>query len=241
VTVGRDLAAKYLINTRVEVGRDARVSNEITNCQTVIGRHLDAPACTIAGGSLRVAGASHVGQLGSEACPPTELWLGSAPGLESLLAQAGETLRAIQDQCAKAHAKLEEFRRALTRPSSAQAAALTLLETAVATWEGRRTALIGAAREALRTLRANTAADLTVQGHIFAGVRLHLGPFTAEPRADLKGPLRIWVDERGVPQLTDLTSKSTSPLSYIAHLVSEPPAPPIPGLEDHATAGAKAA
>ena len=232
ISAGKDLTAKFLDGVAVEVGRDLTVGKEISNCHVRVGRRLRCEHAAVVGGSVMIAHEGELNQIGSEGNVATEIVLGRIAELERLVSGLVALRPAVEERAAKTKERLEQLQRATVKLTAQQAEELTELQFELASTEGKIAPLNTAVWEALCRIQKHTSPTLTVQRVIHTGVKIWIGNHSAEPRADVKGPLKIWLSETGEPMLTILTSGTSQPLSTICRLMPENRFLNIPELRD---------
>gem|GEM_PF-568195 len=217
----RDAGALYLEQVNAHVGRDLRITKEATHCHLVIGRTIIAPAAAIIGGDICVGGHAEVSQLGTDANAPTRIAIGHLPDADAKLRAAAELLERVT---AKHHAALDQLKQlqsATGKLTPSQAEELTEREFEAAELERHAMQIKRAACRILDVLDAAGQHALTAHAEIWPGVKIWLGAFVCEPRQAIRGPLKIWLSERGEPQLTLKTSGATSALSTVCRVMHD--------------------
>lgn len=222
IDAGRDFSARYIDAVTGKVGRDATIQREITNVDLEVGRKLSAPTAAVIGGELRVVRTCEVAQLGSEAGAHTTVVLGKLPEQERLAKEAHEVIPLMRTRLEKSQKKLEQLEGATTKLTAQQAEELTELQFEVACGQQKI--------EPLRQRMANlilaidalaTDPTLIVQRVIHAGAELLIGSLRCKFENDVKGPVKIDLDERGEPQVQQIGSDIVAPLSRFAKVLPE--------------------
>lgn len=219
LSVGRDLRARYLNNTTAEVGRDLVVDNELVNSQIAVGGRVRAPDASLAGGRLSAARTVELRALGSEAKVTTEIQLGHLPNLERLQAQLRELIPPLEQRAQKHEADLAQLRAVTGRKSHDHAERLTEAEFEAAQARGRLAPVLDRLERLDRLTRAHTQPELIVHGTLFAGVRITLGLATLEVQTDTRGPIRLDLDNRGHPRVTDLTTNAVMQAAALGRVI----------------------
>ncbi|MGP1309243.1 MAG: FapA family protein [Phycisphaerales bacterium] len=217
LTVGRDLSARYLDQVHGEVMRDARIEREMVNCSLAVGRNLHCARGQIIGGEIAVAGMCEVDTVGSEAGVATRLSVGRSTRIESLLKRA----QALRDSIGARLEKAEREHTQLTSLSgpkltASQAERSTELEYELSTLRGMLSKVDTACRALLGIVRAGAVGQLTVNGRIHPKVTLQVGAYTASFRRELRGPVRIGIDDHGRAIVTNLLDESVVRLKEVA-------------------------
>lgn len=221
ISVGKDLTGKFFDGVTIDAGRDLIVGKEISHCHVRVGRRMRCEHATVVGGSVIVAHGAELNQIGSDGRVATEIVLGRIAELEKLVSELVAIRPAIEDRVAKLKDRLEQLQRATVKLTAQQAEELTELQFELATTEGKIKPIDQAVWQALCRIGRHTEASLTVQRVVHCGVKVWIGKYCAEPRADVKGPLKIWLSEAGEPMLTALSSGTSQPLSTICKLTPE--------------------
>lgn len=199
---GRDLDAKYLDGLTANGGRDTTVAKEVTNTSLDVGRNFKSPTCVVMGGTIAVPSLCEVAQLGSDAKVATEVILGRFPAIEAVLQRGQQALPALEDRVVRAKSRLEQLKRSVGKLTPAQAEELTELEFGVSEALSKLRGLVEGIRQTLKTARFNAKPRLIVHRMVCPGVKIWLGGYTLEPRADVRGPLEIALGPTGEPRLT---------------------------------------
>lgn len=202
--IGRDGAAKYLNNVTVSVGRDLTIERELVNCRVTVGRAFNGPNCGIAGGALAVAGAVVVNSLGSEMGVATDLRLGSIPALDAVAKEAMALMPVLEARRAKYLEPLDQLRGVKGRHAPSTVERMATLQRSVDAAEAQIRPLEERLARLRATLRERTVVDLIVHGRIHPKVFMTVGNFTIDFTSELRGPVRIRLDDGFVPCLCSL-------------------------------------
>jgi uncharacterized protein (DUF342 family) len=200
--VGRDARAKYLDQVRGRIARDLHAENDLVQCQLEIGRRLDAPACSITGGLVVVAGRANVGTLGSESGVATELRLGCIPSIEQAIDALLEIVPPLQARVAKANEALGQLSSVQGKRAHQQAELLTELQFGVSQAQERLRPVLARLEQLRASLAAHAQVDLLVNERIHPGVVIRAGGYEVRFQELCRGPLRITLDAAGRPQAT---------------------------------------
>lgn len=223
--VGRDLHAKYLDQVTGRVLRDAAIEREIVNCDLAVGRHLRAPTGSIMGGRVSVAGDCVIDTLGSESGAPTELILGRVPEAESLIGQAMELKGRIGSRLDKSVGEQRQLQQlAGKKLTPTQAERATELQFEISTLTMFTQSLENASGRLLGVVRQNSSVCATITGRIFSGVTIVVGQYTARFRRELRGPVKIHLNQNGQPVVTNLLKDETQRLATVALVEDDPTA-----------------
>lgn len=214
--IGRDGSAKYLNNVAVNVGRDLTVERELVNCRVTVGRAFYGPNCGVAGGALAAAGTVVVNTLGSEGGVATDLRLGSIPALDAVAKEALALLPILEARRAKHLEPLDQLRAVKGRHAPATIERMAELQAQVDTANARIRPIEERLARLRATLRARTVVDLTVNSRIHPKVLITLGNFTVDFTSELRGPVRITLDEGFAPCLCLLDGTPNGDLTKYA-------------------------
>lgn len=220
LTAGRDCEARYLEGLHVLIGRDAVIGKEITNSRVEIGRTLRAPTGAVIGGSLWAASDCEVAQLGSEAGVATEIILGKMPPFESVLRKGLRALPILEERLRVSRERLEQLKHASGRMTASQAEELTELEFGMSEAHGKVKALGEGLGHALASLRSHARARLVVNRVACPGVKIWMGRFLLQPRAEVRGPFELTLSAAGEPLFRQMPSGAAEPAS--AHFRTAP-------------------
>ncbi|MCE2652238.1 MAG: hypothetical protein LW650_01640, partial [Planctomycetaceae bacterium] len=168
-----------------------------------VGRDLIGPKCSMTGGRLAVARRCVLEVVGNSKNIPTEIELGSIPGLRTLGRTAQQLIPRLQIRADRAAADLATLKAATGKLTHAQAEHLTELEYAASQAMGRIGPLQDRILRISDLLVRHGAIDLTILGCLHAGVRIIAGQSTLTFTADVQGPIRLTVDVHGQPVCTE--------------------------------------
>lgn len=202
--IGRDGSAKYLNNVTVNVGRNLTVERELVNCRVTVGGCYHGAGSGIAGGALAAAGPVVVNTVGSEMGVATDLRLGSIPVLEAALKDAAALLPLLEARRAKHLEPLDQLRSVKGRHAPATMERMAELEKLVEAMNAKMRPLEERLAQLRATLRANTKVDLIVHSRINPKVLITAGNFTIDFIKELRGPVRIVLDQSFAPCLCNL-------------------------------------
>lgn len=214
--IGGNLTARYLDGVDAIVGRDCEIAKEITNCTLVVGKHLEAPNAAIRGGRLHLAGASDVGQLGSEQGVETVVSLGDIPELSRLLQTATELIPEIKQRVADTQEKFDSLSNMVRKPTGAQAEQLTELQFDVCNTQTLLDRVQEGVQAVTALVRDHTNVQLIVRKCIYAGTVIHLPRWRVEFSRDVKGPATLSTADSGTALIHLPGADRPSPLSEVA-------------------------
>lgn len=205
----RDARVFYLHNVTATVGRDLSVATELINSTVSVGGRLLAERATIAGGTVRAAGAVTVATLGSPSRVVTTVHLGSHESLTALRERGEALLPRLQTRAGQAQAQLDQLRAIKGRLSHSQAESLTELEFALAEAREKERRLMEKLDELARCEAAHARVSLTVRATLHSGVAVEVPGWRCEILTDLRGPIGLGMID-GRPAL--LSPGSTQPM-----------------------------
>ena len=218
IKAGRDLNAKYLDNVTALVARDATIQKEIINSRLSTGRSFKCENGSVAGGTLIIAHDCFIGQVGTAAGTLTRIVLGRIAELADLATEAAELMPLLEARAEKAEEKLNQLTSLGGHMSPQQAEELTELQFEASQSRDKLTPLQEGIDRIHDIMDKYTHVNLVVNRRLFAGTRIWAGTLCAEFDTDLKGPIRIFMNEKGEFMIEDLTAKSVSPLSSFARV-----------------------
>ena len=111
ITVGGDLAAKYIKDAVIRAGGHVRVSNEITHCDIETRGKVDASRGRIAGGRTVARMGITVGEAGASGSSRTLLVAGVDPTLEVIVTEKKEKLRQMEKARIKLRGAVDSLNR----------------------------------------------------------------------------------------------------------------------------------
>jgi uncharacterized protein len=215
VHAGRDLHTKYLDAVKGQVGRDAFINNELNECELCVGRAFDSPRCTIVGGSLMVGKSCEIEQLGGEGGVTTDIILGRHHGMEGRGRTLIELKERIEFELAKLNIKLKKLQRATQDEETDVATEIASTQQNLMMLDAKQRAISSSLVSAARRFVENEV-WLIVHKDIYQGARVWIGQSCAEFRQDVKGPVKVSVDPKGVPQICEVETQACMPLSSVA-------------------------
>jgi len=217
IEAGRDLHARYLDAIQGIVGRDAFVNNELNECELRVGRAFDSPRCTIVGGSLMVGKSCEIEQLGGEGGVTTDVILGRHQHIERYGHKLIELKVLIEHQLAKLNIKLKKLQRATREDTAHIATEMAATQQNLMMLDAKLRAISSSLVSVARKFAENDV-WLLVHKDIYQGARVWVGKFCAEFKQDVKGPVKVYVGENGVPQISEVETNTTVPLANFAKM-----------------------
>ncbi|MCH7961587.1 MAG: DUF342 domain-containing protein [Planctomycetes bacterium] len=221
ISAGQDLHAKYLDGVRADIGRDAFVANEINECDVRIGRALNAPRCTIVGGSIVVGATCEIEQLGGEGGVTTDIAIGRHQDLESLALAMIRLTAQIDRERARLAVKCKKMQCVTGEAALEFASQLTEMTDDLMLLDASRSDINGALNSIAELVGDDRDKWLLVQKDIYEGVRVWLGEFRADFKQDIKGPVKIFIGPNGEPQISEVDQSTTVPLATVARMVED--------------------
>lgn len=196
VNVGADLIAKYLDNIQGEVRGDLEVQREAISCDLVVHGEVKMPTGTIIGGRVVSTGRVEVAALGSGACVPTEIVLGTVPRLEPSIHQLQRLIEQLTAKREKLDAEMKLMKKGarMSNADKERQTELTYEHQTVATKLAQAVAVGDVLANRVREMRT---VDLTVSRKLFAGVILTVGEQSFKITSDVKGPVKVTLSPTG--------------------------------------------
>jgi len=196
--VAGNLKAKYLDAVESYVRGDLEVDREVINCHTTVLGQVESPQGSIIGGDTLVAGRIDVAELGAEGLPLTTVQIGVVPHLDPLIRQ----LDALVAQLTHERQKLLEEQETIESASGPRVTSThkerlceLMYEIAeVQTHLDRAEPSMQRAREKADAMRC---VDVRVQKKVHPNTALVCGGLQYRIKSEMKGPLRIAMDDQG--------------------------------------------
>jgi len=221
VCIGHDLKARYLDNVLGSVQRDLIAEKEVVNCELHVGRSLCIERGALVGGEITVGTSVECEVIGSDAGVCTRLSLGVFPKLLKIVDQIGLLRKKAQKELEKAQNENDTLVANAGKLNPSQRERLTELQFEVGEYQ-RRISLLDAKKEEIEEMiKQYGRVDVKVTKRIYAGTILTLRQGSAAMRSDIKGPVRIHLNDRNQPVITDLTTGTTSDLMLVAEVEDE--------------------
>ncbi len=219
--VGGNLTAKYLDNIQAEVRGDMEIWREVINCDLLIHGEIKSPQGTVIGGKTVITGPAEVAALGSGAFVATEIILGTVPHLEPIAQQ----LERLIEQLATKREKIEYEQKLMgkkkpsmmTNTDKERQTELMFEHQTASTKHNEGQAAHAAVIERIQQLRT---VNLKINNKLFTGVTITVGKQSFVMNKDLKGPVRILVENREVVYCRD--GALPTPLTTVAELKAAP-------------------
>lgn len=199
LTVGRDLAAKYLEGVTATIGRDAAVSKEVTNSTIRVGRNLISHGLTIMGGSLNARGHVEVAEIGSAARVATEVVIGHDVELEQSLTKGIAVKDTLVARVEEIKSQIEALKKAGGRKNAMAAEQVTELQLELDMVTTKLAALRVGLTNTIEVLNSIADGKLRILSRVYPGVKIWIGAHLIEPRDEVGGVLTISITERGTP------------------------------------------
>jgi len=219
---GGDLEARYLDGVSIQVGNDIRIQRELSNCETKLGRTIDAPGCTLNGGNFLGRFGGRLRALGGEAEAETFVRIGFDPELEDKARLLDDLIPKVAKHLEKARQQLTDLQHGSTKLTPAQAENMTSLQFEIMTGEARMPAVRSAVEQVLNAFEQLHSATLTVEKVIMPGVTIAIGSQAAQIREPIRGPITIALDETGKLVLKSPVSGAVTPLASKAKIYRTP-------------------
>ena len=197
IRTGGDLTIRYIDSTLVHVGGNLLIERETINCEVLVHGKVDSPRASIIGGRLVSIGPIDVSTIGSDACTPTDVVVGSVPPLEDRLVKLDRLISKLERDRDKADEEMKAFSipgRARTTEDAERQTELSFSLTTLNDQLGKCQELRNEVIDRVNELRV---VDLRVQRTIHTGVTICCGVQRITLDRELKGPVRILRDRRG--------------------------------------------
>lgn len=199
--IGGSLRGKYLDNVHGHVSQDLCVDREVINCEFTIDGAINSAHGAIIGGRITPTGAVNIGTLGSGAGVATELVIGSVPTLQPFAEELTEIIKTLEAD----HEKLTEERDMINSMSTKgkmtavdkerQTEIMFELSLADTSLDKSRRTLDNVNRQ----IDKRRCVNVTVHRKINPGVRFILGDRCYKMTQELRGPVRIYLDNKHNP------------------------------------------
>ncbi len=213
ILVGNNLLARYLEAVRGRIERDMEIEKEIVNCDLIVGRDIRIAKGAIIGGLTRVGNSIELDVVGSPSGVPTTISLGDVPELTDALSKLDLFIPVCEQHNTAAQDEMEM----ITNASGANTGAtnrerLTEIQFTMIEW-GNRLDLLNTKRDEINiALSESTQPSLTVRKMLFADSVIIAKGFALKTLMDIKGPIEVFVSEKGLLQIKDLNSDDIKPL-----------------------------
>ena len=199
--VAGDLCGKYLDAVTARVAGNLCIEREVINCHCTVLGDIDSPRGSLIGGCTRVSGTVHLSELGATAHPVTELHVGVLPVLDPLIEKLSECIR----RCVDERAELFEEYKLITAHSGKRIAPTHQAKlNDIKLKMGRIQMRLDRAEPALQQARVRAESirkvDVQIDRKVYPNAVLIFSGNHYRVRHEIKGPIRITVNQRG--QLT---------------------------------------
>ncbi len=219
IKTGRDLEAGYLEGVIADIGRDASVKREITNCTMNIARELHAETAAVRGGTIQARHGASFGTIGSVQGVETQIIVGSLPDVEKMIREIDAFLGSLDSEIASQTSKLEAYASAIAKPTASQIEEQMGMQFEIDELTSRMNQLNAAKSELLQIFINNTSTRLHVQKAIYAKVVIFIPGHRVEFPTELMGESVIELGPSGHPSIT--YRGQTSPLSDHAKVIPD--------------------
>lgn len=191
IKVAGNLHARFMRNVVIECGGDIYVDREINQCHIRTRGAVIAKHGRIVGGSIIALKGVETGDLGSDACIPTELTVGKDYTMETLIAEkkaAVESAKVVVLKLREAVAPLRSKRDSLSPPMRQKLAMMQdELQKREATFAGLEKDL----DRLFRSIQAAATNQIFVHGKIFPDNTIQVGAQLKKIKERVNGPLRV--------------------------------------------------
>lgn len=191
IKVAGNLHARFIRNAIIEAGGDVYVEREINQCQIRTRGSVIVSQGRIVGGSILALRGIETGDLGSDACIPSELTVGKDYTMESVIAEKRalvESSKAIVLKLRDAVAPLRTKRDSLSPPMKLKLAQmLDELQKRESVFAAQERELEGL----FRSIHAAANNQIFVQGRIFPDNLVQVGAQVKKIKEKVAGPLKM--------------------------------------------------
>ena len=225
--IARNAKARYLDSVSGTIGGDLTIDREINSCDLLIKERLEAPSCTIRGGTVRIGQRAEVATIGGTG----EILMGAFPPVDNVAASLSSVVEELSSIFDEASQELDRLRN-----SDAHGARHSeLLTEATFNVENtrRQAADIRQRLERLTELPgAAPSVTLVVRKAIHPGTAIWFRGWRAEPEHEIRGPIVIDLSPEGEPQHQPLGGEGQpKPLSNLCTVVRDHRLAPLALIE----------
>lgn len=199
---GGNIHAKFILNARIDAGRDVVVENEIVGSALRCRGAVLVTRGRIVGGVVCAVGGIAAGQVGNDGGMPTRLMAGDDFALATELAAKDKETNRIQAELSKIQRELgplQAQQQKYLRP--AQAERLTELLYEVSEAQVAMDRLQGEIGEMVRLSAARARPQILVNGRLYPETTLRLGAQERRIMESLSGPIRAMISAHGEIEL----------------------------------------
>lgn len=230
IEIGGNARARYLDSVSGTVGGDLTIDRELNNCDLLIKRRLEASACTVRGGRIRVGQRAELASLGGAGEIETELLLGALPAIDTV----AHTLFLIVDEISEVFAAASERLEKLRGSDAHGARHSELLTEATFDVENtrRQAADIHARLERIaQAAEPGSNVTLVVRKAIHPGTKIWFRGWRAQPLGEIRGPIVVDLSPDGEPQHQPLGGEGEpKPLSQLCEVARDNRLAPLASL-----------
>jgi len=216
IEVGMDAEAKFIDGVSGSVVRDMAIGSEMSNAKLRVGRHLLIPRGAIIGGRIEVLGRCEAGQIGSPSQSPQQIVLGHHAEAEELADKVAGVIPKVQRAREKAEQQYNQLTGGTTKLSPAQAERVTELQMQLHSHNEKLETLAEGLRTLSHAIEARTSPSLIAHKLIHAGVTALIGAWKITFSHEVKGPVKLDLDDTGVARLVEMSSGRPVPLDTVA-------------------------
>ena len=191
VRIGGSLTAKYLECVNGTVAKDIIVHRGLQHCQLDVGGEVHIESGAVQGGTLRVAGAAHIGNLGSPSGDKTRIVLGYAHSIQAHLALTDQYLEDAEQTRDELAQELKMLQDAKADRLPSQRKVMADMTSRIPTLESKITRVRQKRAWLSEHLERVRKVDLTVEKLIEPGTMVVVGELGHIFDDPVKGPLRI--------------------------------------------------
>lgn len=216
--VGGQAEVGFLNDVRGLIKGDLLVRREVMNCRLVIGGSVLGDAAAIIGGELSVGNTLKVARLGTDGGTRTIISMGGAPLLAIQIKQYRRQQQFISARLDDLRNRHDSLRVNAAALNSEERARLTELSSEIAAAEQELSDLsakIAEAEGSIARLAKAAEGEILISKMILPQVQIRIAGKDVIFEKELKGPVRIGVDDAGRPTFRQ-GNGATRPLSEVA-------------------------
>ena len=197
------LTGKYLDAIQCQVGSDLCVEREIINCTCTVLGNISSPRGSLIGGCTDVSGQVELMDLGASAQSITELHVGVLPLLDPLISELTEVVEGLVEEREKLLTEQEMITaNSGTRIAPSHQAKLDEIGLAM----GKLQIQLDRAEPSLEKVRERAESirkvDLLIHRKLHPNALIVFGVYRYRVTNEIKGPVRITVNQRGQLEYT---------------------------------------
>lgn len=219
--VGGQAEVGFLNDVRGLIKGDLLVRREIMNCRLVVGGSVLGDAAAVIGGELSVGSALKVARLGTDSGTRTVISIGGAPLLAIQIKQHRRQREMLEAHLEHARGQYDTLRAGGAGLNDEEKERLAALKGEIHAAEGEIADIESKIREAeitIERLAKGGDSEILVSKMILPQVQIRIAGKDVLFEKELKGPVRIGVDEAGRPTFRQ-GNGAIRPLSEVASVL----------------------